>query len=44
MYRKKNSKAAYLSKIAEIFSNGLAAQIAHKIGFHSTKIVLMQGT
>ena len=37
--KKKISKAAYLSKIAEIFSTGLAAQMAHKIGFRSTKIV-----
>ena len=39
---KNPSKAAYLSKIAEIFSTGLAASTTQNAEFYSTKSLLIQ--
>ena len=39
---KNPTKVAYFSIIAEIFSTGLAAQMAQKAEFCSTKILLMK--
>jgi hypothetical protein len=38
----KNKKVIHFSKIAEIFSTGLAAQMAKNGGFRSSKILLLQ--